>query len=391
MDCGLENDIGHHLYQCLALATAIRGRREPARFFVNANARKDIIPDADVFPWFRASVHEVVSDDFVDGELQDFKFLNEAFLADLLRIDHASFSRSDVVLFPTVIYNQLLGILQWAESFAPASLPRIVVLLMFPPEYTPLTRQKNGPGKLYKYSWEQCPRPIQEHVRLCCETGAMADCYEQVFSVRPAVLPTPISGWQNASFDLGRRAARASADAFLISYLGHGRHEKGFHLLADILPRIRSTGRPLRFFVQASELNEPGLAEVAASLRGTASVNLREGTLTRTDYYSILAASDLTLLPYDPERYRCRGSGVYSEAAVMGTPVVVPGHTWMEKEVHDHLHGVAFERFTPDTVATAVEHALATVDGLKTGARRHAATMRSGSSIEHYLNLVSRL
>jgi glycosyltransferase involved in cell wall biosynthesis len=143
--------------------------------------------------------------------------------------------------------------------------------------------------------------------------------------------------------------------------------------------------------VQAYELAEPGLAEAGERLAGEPGIQLHRGAMERDAYYSVLAASDLTLLPYDPVRYRTRGSMVYSEASVMGTPVIVPGDTWLERDVIEHGNGVAIASFTPEAVAQAIADALPQVKTLRANAQRYAEQLRPHRGIGAYVDCVLRL
>jgi glycosyltransferase involved in cell wall biosynthesis len=105
----------------------------------------------------------------------------------------------------------------------------------------------------------------------------------------------------------------------------------------------------------------------------------------------VLAASDLALLPYDPARYQIRGSSVYSEASVMGTPVIVPADTWLGREVIEHGNGVAFSSFAPEAVAQAIADALPRITTLRANAQRHAAQLRPHRGIDAYVDCVLRL
>ena len=49
------------------------------------------------------------------------------------------------------------------------------------------------------------------------------------------------------------------------------------------------------------------------------------------------------LLPYRPDDYGIKSSGVYVEAKFMGSPVIVPEGSWMADDVRALGNGLVFE------------------------------------------------
>jgi hypothetical protein len=82
--------------------------------------------------------------------------------------------------------------------------------------------------------------------------------------------------------------------------------------------------------------------------------------MNTTDYFKNLARSTLVLLAYEAQPYRVLTSGVFTEAASLGKPVIVPGGTWMaEKMAQGYGVGMSFEdpstRSMADVILKSIE------------------------------------
>jgi hypothetical protein len=71
-----------------------------------------------------------------------------------------------------------------------------------------------------------------------------------------------------------------------------------------------------------------------------------------------LAEADLLLLPYDPDVYRRRGSGVFADAHHVGIPVVAPKDCAFARPAFDDGWGVAMTEYDGKSLGIAVLEAL---------------------------------
>jgi glycosyltransferase involved in cell wall biosynthesis len=94
-------------------------------------------------------------------------------------------------------------------------------------------------------------------------------------------------------------------------------------------------------------------------------LELVRGALDAEAYQTMLARADLILLPYDPELYRSRGSGVLAEAICLAKPVVAPAGSGIGEEVAaGRAAGVLFTAFDAPAIAAAIGEALAGLEPL---------------------------
>jgi hypothetical protein len=69
-----------------------------------------------------------------------------------------------------------------------------------------------------------------------------------------------------------------------------------------------------------------------------------KNNLSREKYIEWLKKADVVLLPYLPERYRCRSSGIFIEVITLGNIPAVSDGTWMADECRKFdLHEVIFQ------------------------------------------------
>jgi glycosyltransferase involved in cell wall biosynthesis len=132
---------------------------------------------------------------------------------------------------------------------------------------------------------------------------------------------------------------------------------------------------------------ERSYARLAEQLTAAANLTTVPGPFTRTEYYGLLAGSDVVLLPYRAERYRVRTSGVFAEALALGKVVVAPSGSWMEERLAEgYGAGVLFEEFEPESMASALVDALSRLDALSAKARERAPRWRADQCLEAFFD-----
>ena len=87
-------------------------------------------------------------------------------------------------------------------------------------------------------------------------------------------------------------------------------------------------------------------------------VEVRQEVLASGEYLARLAEADLLLLPYDPDVYRWRGSGVFADAHHVGIPVVAPKECAFARPAFEGGWGVAMKEYDDTSLGIAVLEAL---------------------------------
>src|SRR5262249_29491511 len=136
----------------------------------------------------------------------------------------------------------------------------------------------------------------------------------------------------------------------VVSFVGGFRRERGPLYIPDVVRLCMPMD--VRFFIQAKGEGRQDLS-LLTDLRGLPNVELHEGVLARDAYYDAIARS-VVLIPYDPNHYRQRLSGVYVEAKFLGAPVIVAGGSWIAQEVISFGNGLVFEERTATAIAACI-------------------------------------
>jgi glycosyltransferase involved in cell wall biosynthesis len=133
------------------------------------------------------------------------------------------------------------------------------------------------------------------------------------------------------------------AEPINIIYLGDARPEKGYQYLPQLVDALWfSHIQPgkVKFTIQ-SNFNlpggEPGMQEARLRLEQYPSnkVRLLKEPLSTEAYYELLSSADIVVIPYLPDCYAVRSSGVLVESLAAGKPVVVPAKSWMANQVDE--------------------------------------------------------
>ena len=105
-------------------------------------------------------------------------------------------------------------------------------------------------------------------------------------------------------------------------------------------------------------------------------VEVRQGVLTSDEYLARLAETDLLLLPYDPDVYRRRGSGVFADAHHVGIPVIAPRDCAFARPAFDEGWGVAMTKYDGKSLGISVLEALDRLAPLSACATEAACQVR---------------
>ena len=191
-------------------------------------------------------------------------------------------------------------------------------------------------------------------VRAYCETPAMADFYRSLVPFEVGVMPAP-------GLPARARAAKAAAGPPIVSCIGFANRAKGYRLLPQAMQHVLGRHRDVRFMVHGivkgsdAEPDQP-MFDRLADLGER--VEVRQEVLASGEYLARLAEADLLLLPYDPDVYRWRGSGVFADAHHVGIPVVAPKECAFARPAFDDGWGVAMKEYDGNNLGIAVLEAL---------------------------------
>ncbi|WP_375287909.1 glycosyltransferase [Sphingomonas sp.] len=184
---------------------------------------------------------------------------------------------------------------------------------------------------------------------LWAETSALASLLSSRLGKPVSALPLPAPAWTPD-------AVSERAGPLTLAFVGEARLDKGPLELPAILAAIAAAVPPrsVRLIVQRvapfGGANEP----LQAALEAIAAVPMVETideTLDDDAYRRLIVGSDVVLLPYRPENYAVRGSGIIAEALAAGRIILGSAGTIVEEFTDE---GVVVACRTPEEWARAV-------------------------------------
>jgi glycosyltransferase involved in cell wall biosynthesis len=211
-------------------------------------------------------------------------------------------------------------------------------------------------------------------VEAYCETPAMTDFYRSLVPFEVGVMPGP-------GLPARARAGRAASRPPVVSCIGFANRAKGYRLLPEALQHVLDRHGDARFMIHGivkgsdAEADQPlfdRLAELSER------VEVRQEVLASDEYLARLAEADLLLLPYAPEVYRRRGSGVFTDAHHVGIPVVAPKECAFARPAFEGGWGVAMKAYDGKSLGIAVLEALDRLGPLNSCAAEAASRVRDG-------------
>ena len=182
------------------------------------------------------------------------------------------------------------------------------------------------------------------------------------------------------------RATKADGGPPLVSCIGFANRAKGYRLLPQAVQYVLDRHRDARFMIHGivkgsdAEADQPMFDRLAEL---DERVDVRQQVLTSDEYLARLAEADLLLLPYDPDVYRRRGSGVFADAHHVGIPVVAPKDCAFARPAFDDGWGVAMDEYDGKSLGIAVLEALERLVPLS--ARATEAARRVRDDLGHVL------
>jgi glycosyltransferase involved in cell wall biosynthesis len=352
---------GHYYEYSTSVARAAQGLGLSVLIAANRSVDPSLFQgvgsiDLDVLPWFAMSWGEAAQ-----AHRQGTAVTR---IADELSalLEHCGVGMGDIVLLHTLGWEEADDILHWLLGLpadAVAALPHIRLLFRFP---LPWLLEPWRSSLVRMFARLQDDPRLGHKLGFLSDTEPLARSFTGLFGHPFTVMPIPFRTDLLDGESPERQDAEAAplAAPLTIGYFGDARLEKGYHLLPSLLSRLWRTairsGRA-RFLVQ-SHFNmpggEPGMLQARNQLLQFAApqVELTAAPLPTASYYRRLQACDAVLIPYDPDSYAERSSGILVEALVAGKPVIVPEGSWMDGQVSAE-HAAVYRH--PDGLFDAVQ------------------------------------
>jgi glycosyltransferase involved in cell wall biosynthesis len=360
-----DDATGHPLWEPKLLVEELVERRTAVRVAGHRSIKADQYPGALAIPTFTLHHEDTVSNDKKWHYLENFVVHNLDYQKGLNGLDPDIFPDA-LTLMLDVSDQQLLGTIRWFSGFEPSRRPNVVIILqgLF-----------SWPGgnrglQLLRDVWLDCPASFKEKVKICSRSEMSADRHAEFLGERPHVLPSALGPTEKEIRRTRERVGPQGA-GMVVSFLAGARLERGAALVPEVVKQSAALG--VRFMIQSlGSARRKTAVDSLSVLKGHPSVRFHEGRLPRDEYNDWIAQS-VVLLPYSPERYNSRPSGVYLEAKGFGAPVIVPAGTWMADEVARLRNGLVFEEFSVESIVRCIAQAQTELPALRQRAMACAA------------------
>jgi glycosyltransferase involved in cell wall biosynthesis len=354
LDPGLRSAGGHHLNAAIRLSAGLAKLGVESTCLGSAYAEPGVVEATGCTPCFGRSVYGRRYDspaEFASGAGQ--------MEAELVRALGPHGLAADLLLLPCAdqMLVQAVARLLIRQRFRQPS--HMVLWLLYPPHF-----RRPGEPQPASDVEEECRTAFgqlthaigQSCLRIFCETAALAEQYGSLLSLEVGVMPGPTPDRAPLIGPPDRPTTGPT-----IVCLGYANRAKGYGLLPQAIAAVLERHRDVRFLIHGVSQGSDAEDQVVLfeQLRELgARVSVRQDVLSPADYESWLAAADFLLLPYDPEVYRTRGSGIFSEAEQVGIPVIAPAACAFARPAFEGGWGAPIEPYDAAGVACAIAAAL---------------------------------
>lgn len=338
-------------------------------------------PPGEFLPRASAYLGALLRKDPVYSEEATWHRHNEIYAQDLARLPSDVWRRENLVVLPGVSQNQLQGLVRHLLSLPRQDLPKIVCQLMFTPNWTPWGRNGTLGADFYRKAFQLAEGLTDQKLFFTTENEALAEVYRRDFGIKTRLLPVAFGA---------ACAPKAAGDVIRLGFFGYSKAEKGFHLLPEAIALCQARGLPVTFVVQIQHDRwEKETIAAERSLRRLPGVELIEGTMDSMAYAQTTNAVDVTLLPYDPERFGPRGSGLFTEAVAAGRPIIAAGGTFAATRIEcGEAEGEIFAPYDSTSLANAIGRLLPRLAACRARAAQQTEAFARCHSGEAYVDVL---
>lgn len=257
----------------------------------------------------------------------------------------------DRVFFPTLNWAEAI---EAAKGFPAGTGAECLIMLRFDP-----------PTEEWDQHAMRVTAQARADVRWTADTAPLAKAYGAILHTEVIVarIPVDLVGLHEAT---GRR----SRSPVRVSYLGEARREKGLHLLADAISAVLEKVSDVEFLIQLQENmpgGEPGIGEQVKKIESLPHerLTIMRGPLHSSAFFGALGGTHVLLLPYEPNAYRLRSSGLAVMALASGAAIVSPrDESWLSCAIEEER---AIDRwFAYDETCTFAEAILQAINWVRT-------------------------
>jgi glycosyltransferase involved in cell wall biosynthesis len=291
---------------------------------------------------------------------------------------------SDIIYFPQGHPILIRGIGGWLSEQPDGQRPAVFFRIIGD-ELTDLDTGRFKPrAAFYRLASADLKQvPGQERVFFLVNSSAKARAVSRVLRRRPFMMqhhfgraagPAPVTepAGPTVYVHLNARSGRCLAN------------------LGEIIALVCAAEPAVRFLLKPAGDISQALAALGLEERPLVEILPRD--MNTADYFKNLARSTLVLLAYEAQPYRVLTSGVFTEAASLGKPVIVPDGTWMaEKMAQGYGVGLSFEDPSVQSMADAILKGIQAAHQLAAAAQEIAPRLAEETGCRRFIETMVAL
>lgn len=291
-------------------------------------------------------------------------------------------SSSDIIYFPQGHPILIRGIARWLSEQLDSKRPAVFFRIIGN-ELTDLdTGRLKARAAFYRMASADLEiAPGQERVLFLVNSRAKARSVSRVLRRRPVMM----------QHHFGRAAANVSVTAPTTPTVYVHLNARSGRLLAnlsEIIQLVCTVEPSARFLLKPSS----DILEAITTLHGSRFAEILPSEMNTTDYLKNLERSTLVLLAYEAQPYRILTSGVFTEAASLGKPVIVPRGTWMAEKIEQGYGvGLSFEDTSPRSIADVILKSIRASAQLTVAAQRIAPRLAEETGCRRFIETMVAL
>jgi len=179
--------------------------------------------------------------------------------------------------------------------------------------------------------------------------GKMIGC-ELPYALHPS---TGVSDLKFQSLRAEYASRFNSAKPLTVLFPSAPRLEKGYSDSCEAARILCSGASPLRCILKHAP-NATTPADLKHQVRKVEGMEVIEGALENEDFLRLFTRSQIVVLPYTPDAFSERTSGLLIDALYFGLPCVVIRGTWLSDIVEEYGCGVSIDRLSASLLAEGV-------------------------------------
>lgn len=298
-------------------------------------------------------------------------------------LDAEGLDSSDIIYFPRGHPVLISGIGRWLSEQPKGKLPAVFFRIIGD-ELTDLDTGRFKPrAAFYRLASADLDNAsARDRVFFLVNSTAKARSVSRVLRRRPFMM----------QHHFGRPpdiATATEADSTVYVHV-NGRSGRCLTNLGETIARVHALAPATRFLIKpAGDIAE---TIAALDLGGSPFVELLPLQMSTTEYFGNLARSTLVVLAYEAQPYRFLTSGVFTEAASLGKPVIVPDSTWMaDKIAEGYGVGLSFAEHATQTLTDVILQGLENSHQLASAAQELAPRLAEETGLRRFIETMMSL